>query len=61
MSNFGWQEGYGIFSVSESALENVYRYIENQEEHHRKISFAEEYKRFLEKHSIGFDERYYMK
>ncbi|MCE2962163.1 MAG: IS200/IS605 family transposase [Chitinophagales bacterium] len=55
---FSWQEGYGAFSYSHSQIENVYRYIENQEEHHRKISFKEEYFDFLEKFEIEYDEKY---
>jgi putative transposase len=45
--NFQWQEGYGAFSYSHSALNNVISYINNQKEHHRKQSFREEYKEFL--------------
>ncbi len=53
-TKFAWQTGYGAFSVSESMMENVKRYILNQKEHHRKISFAEEYKRFAEKYGFDF-------
>lgn len=55
---FAWRDGYGIFSVSQSKVETVRQYIENQEEHHKKISSLEEYKEFLRKHNIDFDERY---
>ena len=55
---FSWQEGYGAFSYSKSQLENVFRYIENQEEHHKKKSFRIEYLNFLEKFEIEFDEKY---
>ncbi len=55
---FAWQAGYGAFAVSESNVEAVRRYIADQREHHRKISFQEEYRRFLERHRIAFDERY---
>ncbi|MDP5198347.1 IS200/IS605 family transposase [Flavobacterium sp. DG2-3] len=55
---FQWQEGYGAFSCSHSTLENVIRYIENQEEHHRKKSFKEEYRDFLIKHNIEFKEEF---
>jgi hypothetical protein len=48
---FAWQEGFGAFSVSASNLRAVIRYIENQEEHHRKISFLDEWRTFVEKHS----------
>ncbi len=49
---FAWQIGYGAFSVSESMVGKVRNYIENQKEHHRKISFAEEYRRFEKKHGL---------
>ena len=53
-----WQEGYGAFSYSHSALDNVIQYVNNQKEHHRKISFKEEYKEFLEKFEVEFREEY---
>ena len=49
---FSWARGYGAFSVSESVLPKVENYIRNQEEHHRKISFSDEYKLFLRKYNI---------
>jgi putative transposase len=55
---FGWQEGYGAFSVSKSAVLSVREYIQHQEKHHQKHTFQEEYREFLEKHGIEFDERY---
>jgi len=55
---FAWQEGYGAFSVSQSNVEQVRRYIEQQEEHHRHISFDEEFIEFLERHGVPYDERY---
>lgn len=55
---FAWQAGYGAFAVSESKVEVVRQYIADQGEHHRKTTFQEEYRRFLEKHRIPFDERY---
>lgn len=55
---FSWQEGYGAFSFSHSALDNVIQYVNNQKEHHRKISFKEEYKEFLEKFEVEFREEY---
>lgn len=58
---FEWQAGYGAFSYSKSQSSNVIAYIQNQETHHRKISFLEEYKTFLEKFEIDFDERYIFK
>jgi putative transposase len=55
---FEWQEGYGVFSYSHSHINSVYKYIENQEEHHKKRTFKEEYLDFLEKFEVPFDERY---
>jgi REP-associated tyrosine transposase len=55
---FAWQEGYGAFSVSQSNVPSVVRYIARQEEHHRKISFQDEFLEFLKKHGIDYDERY---
>ena len=55
---FAWQTGYGAFSVSESQVKVVERYIASQEEHHRKRSFQEEYLELLQKHGLDFDERY---
>jgi len=54
---FSWQTGYGAFSVSESMILDVMKYIENQKEHHSKISFAEEYKRFEEKYGFARENR----
>lgn len=56
--NFEWQGGYSDFSVSKSNLEQVQKYIANQEEHHRKISFQDELRALLRKHGVEFDERY---
>jgi REP element-mobilizing transposase RayT len=55
---FGWQVGYGAFSVSRSNVPDVLKYIANQEEHHRKVTFKEEFIAFLKKHEISYDERY---
>ena len=55
---FFWQRGYGAFSVSPSQLAAVLEYVESQEEHHRSRSFQEEYRDFLGKYGIEFDERY---
>ena len=55
---FGWQIGYGAFSVSESNVEEVKAYIANQEEHHRIMSFQEEFVSLLKKHGIQYDEKY---
>ncbi|MFC0877064.1 IS200/IS605 family transposase [Saccharicrinis sp. FJH2] len=55
---FRWQEGYGVFSYSHSQIENVYNYIENQEEHHKTRTFREEYIEFLKEYGIEFNEKY---
>lgn len=57
-ANFYWQDGYGAFSVNPAEVERVINYITNQKEHHRKKEFQKEYKEFLEKFEIEFDERY---
>ena len=58
---FEWQEGYGAFSYSKSHVKSVIDYIENQENHHKKISFREEYIDFLQKFEIDYDKRYIFK
>ena len=55
---FGWQTGYGVFSVSESNVAAVTRYIASQEAHHKKHSFQEEFVTFLRKNNVAYDERY---
>ena len=55
---FSWQEGYGAFSYSHSHIERVYNYIMNQEEHHQKRTFKEEYLEFLKKYEIEHEEKY---
>jgi len=55
---FEWQEGYGVFSYSQSQVDKVYRYILNQEVHHRKQNFREEYLEFLKNFKIEYDEQY---
>lgn len=57
-ARFEWQAGYGIFSVSESLVDKVRRYIRNQEEHHKKVSFKDELIALLKKNGIPYDERY---
>lgn len=57
-AGFAWQAGYGAFAVSESNVPAVREYIAGQQEHHRKKSFQEEYRAFLERHRVAFDERY---
>jgi len=58
---FAWQEGYGAFSYSKSQVPDVARYIINQETHHKKITFLEEYKKFLTLFEIDWDEQYIFK
>jgi putative transposase len=55
---FAWQDGYGAFSVSESNTEDVIHYIRDQEKHHRRRTFEEEYVEFLKRHRIEFDPKY---
>ena len=57
-TDFYWQDGYGIFSVNPSEVDLVIEYITNQEEHHKKISFQDEYRAFLKKYKVEYDERY---
>jgi len=56
LADFEWQGGYADFSVSESNLEQVKRYVASQEEHHRKISFQDELRILLRRHRIEWDE-----
>jgi putative transposase len=58
LSNFYWQGGYAAFSVSQSKVHEVVRYIENQEEHHKRVTFQDEYRAFLKAYSIDYDEQY---
>ena len=55
---FEWQDGYGAFSYSHSQIKDVYKYIANQEEHHRKKTFKEEYFEFLQSFEIEYNEKY---
>ena len=55
---FSWQDGYGVFSYSHSHIQRVYNYILNQEKHHRKKTFKEEYLELLKKFEIEYDEKY---
>jgi putative transposase len=57
-NHFAWQTGYAAFSVSKSQVDSAKRYIENQEEHHRKVSFQEEVLAFLKKQGVKYDPRY---
>lgn len=55
---FYWQSGYGAFSVSQSHVEQVRRYIQKQEQHHRKVTFQNEYREFLRRYNVEHEERY---
>lgn len=55
---FNWQDGYGAFSYSHSHIDKVVKYIKNQELHHHKQSFSEEYKEFMTKYEVEYDEKY---
>ncbi len=56
--NFHWQKGYGAFSIGQSNVAALKRYIRNQKQHHRHVSFQDEYRDFLKRYEIEFDERY---
>ncbi len=56
--DFAWQSGYGIFSIGFSQIEPVRAYIRGQEEHHRTVSFQDEFRTLLKRYEIEFDERY---
>ena len=58
LSGFAWQRGYGVFSVGPSDLNALLAYIDNQEEHHRTRTFQDEYRAFLTKYAVTYDERY---
>ncbi len=58
LQGFAWQRGYGVFSVGPTDLEALVTYIDNQEAHHRTRTFQEEYRAFLSKYGVAFDERY---
>lgn len=56
--NFAWQNGYGAFSIGQSNVDALKAYIQNQQEHHKKISFQDEFRTFLNKYKIAFNEKY---
>ncbi|GAB3935107.1 IS200/IS605 family transposase [Larkinella terrae] len=58
---FEWQSGYGAFSYGQSQIDNVVKYIKNQEDHHRKRTFLEEYATFLQRYNVPYDDRYIFK
>ena len=57
-NNFHWQNGYGVFSVSKSQVFTVSKYIARQKEHHQKLPFQQEYRKFLENYDIDYNEKY---
>ena len=57
-SNFTWQAGYAVFSLGQSQLDTLIRYIKNQKKHHQRISFEEELLELLKKYDVEYDERY---
>jgi len=61
LGRFSWQEGYGAFSYGKSQISQVIKYIENQEAHHKKSTFIEEYKNILKNFELDYDERYIFK
>ena len=56
--DFAWQSGYGVFSLGCSQIEEVRRYIADQEQHHRKLTFQDEFRRLLKRYEVAFDEAY---
>ncbi len=58
LSKFAWQEGYGAFSISPKDLSAVTNYIDQQEEHHQKVSFQDEFRQFLKQYGMEYDEDY---
>jgi len=57
-NSFSWQEGFGAFSYSHSQIDTVAKYVMNQKEHHKKVTFKDEYISFLKKFEVEFDEKY---
>jgi putative transposase len=58
LKSFSWQEGYGAFSIGKSQMDRTKEYIRNQEEHHKKVSFQDEYLAFLKRNNIQYDENF---
>lgn len=58
LSHFHWQSGYGAFSVGQSSVDALMRYIAQQAEHHKRMTFQDEFRRFLNRYQIAYDERY---
>ena len=61
IGKFSWQEGFGGFTLGKSQLSDKIKYIDNQQEHHKNITFREEYLQFLQEYDVEFDERYIFK
>ena len=57
-SQFHWQNGFGAFSVSQSGVDEAREYIRSQAEHHKRVSFQDEFRSFLKRYEVDFDERY---
>ncbi|MBL1149960.1 MAG: IS200/IS605 family transposase [Armatimonadetes bacterium] len=57
-AGFAWQGGYGAFSVGPTEVERIVRYVQRQEEHHRKVTFQEEFRKLCQEHGVTLDERY---
>jgi putative transposase len=57
-STFHWQKGYGAFSIGQSNVEALKRYIRRQKPHHRRVTFQDEFRKFLKRYQIDYDERY---
>ena len=60
-SRFEWQDGFGSFTYSRGQIDQVYHYILNQEKHHKKVNFLEEYEKMLIKYQVGYDREYIFK
>jgi putative transposase len=58
LQKFGWQDGYAAFTVSESQIGSVRNYIRDQEQHHRGLSYQDEFRALLDRHGIEYDERF---
>ena len=56
--NFHWQKGYGAFSIGQSSVASLKRYIHGQKQHHQRVTFRDEYRKFLKAYAIDYDERY---
>ena len=56
--NFHWQDGYGAFSVGYTQLDDVKKYIDNQKQHHKQVGFEDEFRYFLKKYDVDYEERY---